>query len=170
MKLDVGCVRNKHFGFTGIDCVVGTDVDIVHNLNLIPWPVDSDSVEEIMMHDVIEHLPATVQIFNELHRIAKAGCRVEMTYPYWRSFGCYSDPTHVHYFNEYMIEYFMSPGASPRNENKFSFYTDKHWKLISRRLITYPFLKWLPGRLLSFISRHFCDVVHGVHLIITPIK
>ena len=170
LKLDIGCGRNKRPGFVGLDCVAGEGVDIVHDLTVFPWPVESNTVEAMVMFDVLEHLPDTVGTFNELHRIALPGCRVEITYPYWRSFGCYSDPTHVRFFNEYMIEYFLSSDSSTRNERKFSYYTDKHWKLISRRLITYPFLKWMPDRFLSFVSRHFCDVVHAVHLVISPEK
>jgi len=121
VKLDIGCGRNKRAGFIGIDFVAGDEVDIVHDLTVFPWPVETNAADEIVMCDVIEHLPNTVETFNELHRIARPGCRVEITYPYWRSFGCYSDPTHIHYFNENLIEYFMRPGTSAKNENKYSY-------------------------------------------------
>jgi SAM-dependent methyltransferase len=170
VKLDIGCGRNKRAGFIGIDFVAGDGVDIVHDLTVFPWPIETNASDEIVMSDVIEHLPNTVATFNELHRIARRGCRVEITYPYWRSFGCYSDPTHIHYFNENLIEYFMRPGTSAKNENRYSYYTKNYWKLISRELITYPFLRCLPDKMLSFLSRHFLDVVHGVRLIITPDK
>jgi hypothetical protein len=170
MKLDVGCGQKKRPGFVGLDWVPCEGVDIVHNLTQFPWPVEADSADEIVLDNVIEHLPDTVGTFNELHRIAGRGCKVEMIYPYWRSFGCYSDPTHVRFFNEYMIEYFMRPGSTRRNENRYAFYTDKYWELVSRELITYPFLRWVPDRVLSFTSRHFCDVVHAVKIVIEPDK
>jgi SAM-dependent methyltransferase len=170
MRLDVGCGQKKRPGFIGIDVVAGEGVDIVHDLTALPWPIEDNAAEEIVLDNVIEHLPDTVKTFDELHRIARPGCRVEMIYPYWRSFGAYSDPTHVHFFNEYMIEYFRRPGSSTRSENRYAFYTRRYWKLINRDLVTYPFLAWIPNRVLSFGSRHFVDIVHAVRLVIEPEK
>ena len=170
MRLDIGCGPNKRSGFTGIDRVASPGVDIVHNLTVFPWPIERDSAEEIVLFDVLEHLPDTVGTMNEIWRISRSGCRVEILYPYWRSFGAYSDPTHVRFFNEYMIDYFLRPGTTRRNENRYAYYTDKYWKLISRELITYPGLRWIPAKTLSFISRHSVDVIHGIRLVITPDK
>jgi SAM-dependent methyltransferase len=170
MKLDIGCENSKKAGFIGLDKVAAAGVDVVHDLTHFPWPFESAFFDEIAMFDVLEHLPETVATLDELHRIAQPGCRVEITYPYWRSMGCYSDPTHVHFFNEHMIDYFIKPGGSKRPENKYAFYTNKYWILVSRQLIAYPCLKWMPDCALSFISRHFMDVVHGVNIVITPEK
>lgn len=170
MKLDVGCGQRKRAGFFGIDCCDLPGVDIVHDLKEFPWPVESNSVEEMVLDDVIEHLPDTVATLNEMWRIARPGCLVKITYPYCRSLGAYSDPTHVRFFNEFMIDYFVRPGALRSRENKYAFYTDKYWLLHERKLITYPGLGWLPDRLLRFISRHFFDVVHGVMIVISPDK
>lgn len=170
MKLDVGCGKRKREDFIGIDTFQSIDVDIVHDLKRFPWPIENDACTEIVLDNVLEHLPDTVGTFNELHRIAKAGCQVEIIYPYWRSFGCYADPTHVKYFNEYMVEYFLRPGTSRRRENEYAFYTDRYWHLVSRRLNTYPFLSFTSDTILSFISRHFVDIVHSVRVVVTPDK
>lgn len=170
MKLDVGCGMKKRNGFIGIDTFRSGKADIIHDLTLFPWPIPNDTCTEIVLDNVLEHLPNTVGTFNELHRIAKAGCRVEIIYPYWRSFGCYADPTHVRYFNEYMIEYFLRPGTSTRSENKYAFYTNQYWKLVSRELTTYPILSFMPSTILSFLSRHFIDIVHSVRIVVTPEK
>ncbi len=70
-----------------------------------------------------------------------------------------------------MIDYFLEPGGSTRLENRFAYYTHRHWRLVSRRLITYPMFKFVPQRLLSFWARHLVgDVVHAVHVVITPVK
>ncbi len=111
MKLDIGCGARKREGFVGMDRVHLPGVDTVHNLTEIPCPIADDSCTEICMDNVIEHLPDTVLTFNELFRIAKCGCRVEIIYPYWRSFGSYADPTHVKFFNEYLTEHFESESS-----------------------------------------------------------
>jgi hypothetical protein len=170
VKLDVGCGRNKRKGYIGVDIINSKDVDLIFNISKYPWPIKSDTAEEIVLDNVIEHIPDIVGIMNELHRIAKGNAVVEIIYPYWRSFGAYSDPTHIHYLNEYMIDYFLQPGSSNRTENKYSFYTNKYWSLLDRQLITYPIIKYFPNKMLSFLSRHFVDIVHGVKLLIRPIK
>jgi len=170
LKLDLGCGKSKRAGFVGVDCHPLPGVNIVHNLAQLPWPLATNCAEQIILDNVIEHLPDTVAVFNELHRIAAPGCRVEISYPYWRSFGAYGDPTHLHYFNEFMIDYFLRPGTTGRIENNFAFYTTKYWQLESRELITYPSLRRLPQWLLRNTSRHFLDVIHGVKIIIIPEK
>lgn len=166
----MGCGKSKRPGFIGVDCHPLPGVDIVHDLNRFPWPLDNDCAEEIVLDNVIEHLPDTVAVLDELHRIAREGCRVEIIYPYWRSFGAYGDPTHVHYFNEFMIHYFMRPGSTKRKENQYAFYTTKYWHLMSSNFVTYPGLGWLPQWILRNTSRHLFDVIHGVRILITPEK
>lgn len=170
LQLDVGCGRNKRPGFVGVDRHLFAGVDVVHDLNRFPWPFADNSAGEIVLDNVLEHLPDTVGTMNELHRIAAPGSRVQIEYPYWRSLGAYGDPTHVRHFNEFMIDYFLEPGSSERPENKFAFYTTKYWRLISRDLISYPVLEWLPQVVLRNVSRQLFDIVHGVRIVITPDK
>jgi SAM-dependent methyltransferase len=171
VKLDVGCGTCKLAGFVGMDAHHLPGVDIVHDLTVFPWPIQDQAVEQIWCSNVIEHLPDTVATMNEFHRIAKKDCRVFIIYPHYRSFGSYGDPTHVHFFNENMIEYFLEPGTSTRLENRYAFYTQRYWRLTSRKLSTYPFLRFLPDRWLSLMARHFvADIVHSVELEITPVK
>ena len=170
LRIDVGCGKKKRPGFVGIDCHPLPSVDIVHDLTQFPWPLEDNCAEEIVLDNVIENLPDTVATFDELHRIAMPGCRVTIEYPYWRSLGAYGDPTHVHYFNEFLIDYFMPPGTTSRSENQYAFYTTKYWTLLSRRLITYPGLGWLPHWALRNTSRHLFDLIHAVRLVVTPEK
>lgn len=168
MKLNIGCGTKRISGWTGIDILKSSD--IVWDLTKFPWPIDDNSVAKILADNIIEHLPDTIKTFDEMHRICKIECNTEIIYPYYRSLGAYSDPTHVHYFNEHLIEYFMPTKSTKSRFNKYSYYTTKHWKLIKRELITYPLLKKIPYKYLSFFSRHLFDIVHAVRIIITPMK
>jgi len=171
MKLDVGCGNKKRRGFVGLDRCRLPNVDVVHDLTMFPWPFEDDSAEEIYVDNVIEHLPDTVATMNELHRIAGRGCRVTMIYPYFRSTGAFGDPTHVRFFNEHMIQYFLRPGTTSRRENRFAFYTDRYWKLTNLRVGTYPFLRWIPSGILLMAARQmFCDVIHSITIEIEPDK
>src|SRR4051812_30727786 len=79
--LDVGCGSKKHPGAVGIDRHADTDADIVHDLDLVPWPLADSSFDEILLQDVIEHLRDPYSVFAELHRVAAPGGRVRLRTP-----------------------------------------------------------------------------------------
>jgi hypothetical protein len=56
MKLDIGCGANKKEGFTGIDIAAIEGVDIVHDLNVYPWPIEDNSIDEVWCSHYIEHI------------------------------------------------------------------------------------------------------------------
>ena len=56
-KLDLACGQNRTEGFFGIDSKAGEKVDTVMDLNLYPWPIESESAEEIICNHYVEHIP-----------------------------------------------------------------------------------------------------------------
>jgi len=60
--LDVGCGTAKINGAIGIDRAKLPGVDIVHDLNDLPWPFENDSFDEVYMNDIIEHLDDTIKV------------------------------------------------------------------------------------------------------------
>ena len=94
-KLDIGCGKNKREGFTGIDQYAMEGVDHVFDLRQ-PWPIESDSVEEVNCSHFLEHLTGQerVQFMNELHRVMKNGAKATITTPHWASNRAYGDFTH----------------------------------------------------------------------------
>jgi predicted SAM-dependent methyltransferase len=105
-KLDLGCGSSKREGFLGVDSLQLPGVDIVHNLTQFPYPFEDNSIEEIWMDNVLEHLPNPLRVMEELHRICKNGARVNIAVPYFRSFYSAIDPTHVNFFGVWWFKYF----------------------------------------------------------------
>jgi len=56
IKLDIGCGDNKQPGFVGMDYRDLPGVDIVHNVELFPWPLPDESVILSMCSHLVEHL------------------------------------------------------------------------------------------------------------------
>lgn len=56
-KLNLACGQNKVEGFFGIDKVKTSITDAVVDLNIYPWPIVSDSAEEVIAIHFIEHIP-----------------------------------------------------------------------------------------------------------------
>lgn len=96
MKLDLGCGSRKREGFTGVDSSPDCGADIVHDLNLMPWPFDDASVDEVHCSHFLEHLdgPERIRFMVELYRVMKPGARALIITPYWSWVGAIQDPTH----------------------------------------------------------------------------
>ena len=98
MKLDIAAGQNKKEGFTGIDIMPGSD--IVHDLEVFPWPIESDSVEEAHCSHFIEHVKNFGGFFDELYRILKVGAKCTFIAPYYTSVRAWQDFTHVRAISE----------------------------------------------------------------------
>lgn len=104
--LDLGCGNRKRPGAIGIDHNPGTDADVIHSLDVYPYPFEASSFDEIYADNVIEHLNDIVRTMEELHRISKPGGLVKVIVPYFRARWAFIDPTHRHYFTAHSFSYF----------------------------------------------------------------
>lgn len=119
MKIDVACGMAKKEGFVGMDISDIPGVDIVHDLNIYPWPIESNSVEEIYCSHYVEHVPELFKFFDELYRIMKTGAKAVLIAPYWNSMRAWQDPTHVNGISENTYLYCVKGW---REANKLSHY------------------------------------------------
>lgn len=98
MKLELG--GGSHFargdGWVNMDQC--KEADIVQDLNVTPWPIADDTVDEIYSSHCIEHVIDPHSFLRECARIGKIGCVVEIRCPY-----TYSDMAmtagHIHVFS-----------------------------------------------------------------------
>jgi hypothetical protein len=99
MRLNLGCGRDKRAGYINIDKYAVLEPDRVVDLEAPPWPFADGTVDEIVLHHVLEHLGQQTETFlaivSELYRILKIGGSIEITVPHPRSDLFLGDPTHV---------------------------------------------------------------------------
>jgi SAM-dependent methyltransferase len=131
--LDVGCGSAKHPGAVGLDISADTDADVVHDLDVFPYPFADGSFDQILLQDVIEHVAEPYRVFAELHRIARPGARIQLRTPHYSSVLAYSDPTHRHYFS--------ALGLRSLAEPRFAHYTEVRFTVVHVTLDL-----WLPFR------------------------
>ncbi len=93
--LDIGCGAAKVPGAVGLDISADTAADIVHDLDSFPYPIADSSFDQILLQDVIEHVSEPIRVFEELHRIARPGARVQLRTPHFSSVLAYGDPTPI---------------------------------------------------------------------------
>lgn len=78
MKIDLGCGKFKTDGLIGIDIMPHKNVDIVHDLDQIPYPFKNNSVSYIQANHILEHLPNFIKTVEELYRICKNSAIIEI--------------------------------------------------------------------------------------------
>lgn len=111
MKLDLG-VGNKprEPGFTTVDCVAAFAPDVVLDLETFPYPWADESVDEIRMIHVLEHLGQDPKVFlkimAELHRILVPGGLLTIWVPHPRSDTFIGNYQHVRPISQLMMQQF----------------------------------------------------------------
>lgn len=106
--LDLGCGKRKVPGAIGVDFVALEGVDIVHDLDSPPYPVESSSFDEIHARHVIEHVQSIGGFMDEIHRIGKPGALVHISTPHFTWTGSWRDPTHRWHLATTTFQYFES--------------------------------------------------------------
>lgn len=104
--LDLGCGKQKRPGSIGVDYSDRHSADVIHNLNVFPYPFNDDEFDEIYLDNVLEHLDDPMRVMEEVHRICKPGGCVKVIVPYFRSVWAFIDPTHKHFFTVDSFAYF----------------------------------------------------------------
>ena len=104
--LDIGCGQSKTPGAVGIDILPAPGVDIVHDLNRLPWPLEANRFDTIVCSHVLEHLLDLVGVLNEIHRVSRNGARVRIITPHFSSLNSWEDPTHTRHFARRSFSFF----------------------------------------------------------------
>ena len=81
MKLEIGGGANFARGAGWVNLDMCPEADIVHDLDVMPWPVADDAADEIYSSHCIEHVEASNSFLFECARIGKVGCHVEIRCP-----------------------------------------------------------------------------------------
>lgn len=137
MKLDIACGNHKDGpDWIGMDIQRLPGVEIVQDLNLHPWPIEAESVEEAKAWHIVEHIPPCsvtekgtrfpfIEFMNECWRVLKVGARLDIETPYGSSAGFYHDPTHCNPVDEVTFEHFDP------EYRRYETYQPKPWKIVS---------------------------------------
>lgn len=123
--LDLGCGENRNPRFIGIDKRKLPGVDIVHDLEVFPWPLPDDCCISVVASHLVEHIKPwlTVQFFDEVWRITKPGGKFAISTPYAGSVGYWQDPNHCNGFIPETFQYFDPDFPL------YQIYKPKPWKI-----------------------------------------
>jgi SAM-dependent methyltransferase len=105
IKLNLGCCDNLLEGFINVDLI--EPADTFADLNMW-WPWPTDSVTEIVAHDILEHLDDKIHSMNEAWRVLKPGGLLSLRVPTTDGRGAFQDPTHRSYWTPHDLLYYVS--------------------------------------------------------------
>lgn len=107
LRLNLGCGGKIYEGWVNVDKYDHYAVDVVHDLEIFPYPFEDNSCNEIYMNHVLEHLGSSTDVFNnimkELYRVCCHDAVIRINVPHPRHDNFLSDPTHVRPINQGVI-------------------------------------------------------------------
>jgi len=118
VKLNLGCGNDIRKGWINLDIIKKPGIDIVHDLNVYPYPFSDNYADYILMKHVLEHLDDVVKTIEEIHRILKPNGKVEIIVPYYKHKNAFTDVTHKHFFTEDSLN-FLTNDTNPVTKCKF---------------------------------------------------
>jgi SAM-dependent methyltransferase len=129
--LNLGCGNEPIAGATNHDRIAHRpEVDVAHDLNVLPWPWEDNSFRRIVAQAVFEHLRNTlIESLDECWRILKPDGALDIRIPWWQHDNSYRDPTHYWQFSLSTLDIFVPEtdyGAA------YGFYTPRKWRYLRR--------------------------------------
>jgi SAM-dependent methyltransferase len=140
-KLNLGSGTKKIEGYINVDKSKHKNVDIIHDLDIIPYPFEDSTINSILFDDSLEHLENPFNVLCECHRILIKNGIVEIYVPHKNSYGAYM-LSHKRLFNEYSFKdiEFKDTGFGLQHKPLF-----KIEEITVKRLIPTPFGFYLKG-------------------------
>jgi SAM-dependent methyltransferase len=172
-KLNLGCGADIRPGYLNLDVAPLPGVDVVHNLATLPYPFADDEFEEIVAYNILEHLPDTIGVLEEIWRISRPGGSVHVRVPYWNSLDGITDPTHVRWFNQYTFQFFDPTSERCRRRPyytraRFRITEEAFFTRVPRRYVrvAHPALK----KVLTIGAHFLCNVIRMLEYRLTVVK
>lgn len=166
--VDLGCGAKKVSGAFGIDIAPLTGVDLLHDLEVVPYPLPESCADAIYLNHVLEHLENPLAVLEEAWRVAGPHGQVFIRTPHYSSTFAWIDPTHRRTFSARSFSYF--------GENNYSYYTSARFRVVRVRLKyfmegeVWPWphrlwgkvVQWVLDRHPTFSERFLCYLVGGI--------
>ncbi len=154
--LNLGCGEMNYHGKNEefkIDINPLSNPDLVWDLRNLPWPIEDNQFDVIYAENIIEHLPDTCGVMQEIWRICKDKATVKIIVPHYTGFTSWSCPEHYKTFTSISFDYFHKQFDITKKRLKYS----PH----NRHPFLWKILDWLINRN-YIISDRFGFLIGGI--------
>ncbi|MDD5440223.1 MAG: methyltransferase domain-containing protein [Candidatus Omnitrophica bacterium] len=113
MVLDLGCKKQKVPGAIGVDIDPASDADVIHDLEIFPYPFQDNYADAIYAKHIIEHVKNPAGLIREAHRILKPGGTVYIETPHFSNYVAYAEPQHRLFYSYFMFRNLLKEANVP---------------------------------------------------------
>lgn len=107
-KLHLGCGKDKLPGFVNIDSSEEVGPDMLLDLDKDALPFPDNSVDEIKVDHLLEHLHNVIPLLNECNRVLTRNGVINISVPNVAFVTAFQDPTHVRFFTDKTFYYWLT--------------------------------------------------------------
>jgi hypothetical protein len=122
LRLNLGSGQHPIPGYLNVD--IAGEPDLKLDLESLPWPWENDSVSEVVLRHVLEHLGQQTSLFldiiKELYRVCQDNALVQIVVPHPRHDHYLADPTHVRPIDANTMALFSKANNQAWKENRIS--------------------------------------------------
>jgi hypothetical protein len=145
IKLNLGCGENRIEGYVNVDKFGHPDVK--RDLEHFPWPWQDNTVQEVRLCHVLEHLGQKSETFlaimKELYRVCAPNAKINIAVPHPRHDFFLGDPTHVRPIIPETLSLFSKRlnrewAAAGDSNSQLGLYLDVDFELVSAQFVPDP--------------------------------
>lgn len=140
IRLNLGSGKKTDSEYINLD--IQEPADVIHNLNVFPYPFKESSVSEIKAWHILEHLNEPKRVMYELWRICKSGGKINIRVPWYKKKTVLWNPEHKH---DFMPNWFKMLETKEKCR-AYSSNPQETFKVIKITKIRKPYrlISWLP--------------------------
>lgn len=127
-KLNLGAGKKIDLGYLNVDIVKLNGVDLVWDLNKMPWPFKENQFEEVKCRYVLELLDNFINVTEEIWRVCSPGAKVIVYSPLFPNMRSAQDPLTKKFMTYNSFDYFV-PGTG------LNYYSKAKFKILRRKII-----------------------------------
>lgn len=131
MRLSLGCGEIRHGNTIHVDNNANAKPDVLHDLNIRPWPFADGEFKEVIAEDIIEHLDSAFGMVEEAYRVLEPNGVLRIRTPHYSHINSWIDPTHKWHLTEYSFDYF---DPETMLGGKYGYYTNCKFKIVRREI------------------------------------
>ena len=120
MRLNLGCGSRPLPKYVNVDVVPLEHVDVVHDLDVTPWPWQDGEATKIVARDIFEHVDNPIAFMTECHRILHPGGTLRLQTGYYQWVDAFTDPTHKRFPTWQTFDYWI-PGTVYHKEHNAAY-------------------------------------------------
>lgn len=161
--LNLGCGFKQRPEFVNVDKYDNCDPDVVHDLNVFPYPWDDESVDGIIMSHCLEHLDDWWAVFLECVRILRPGAAMNIRVPDATTDAAVTYRDHYHIFDLHSWHGIRGRSGSGTNAGAEIISDTVPIEMVGYMRVPYQKYRWMVRRpfrpLLAFCADHLRNFI-----------